>query len=92
MGPENQYEAREYFGCECDNTITAIFEVWEYPMGAHNYDSVEIEGGKLIECFDFTINFHDEPMSDICEKCGDEFFDERKIGICDNCDNEYNEK
>ena len=60
MGNENQYEAKEYFECECGNEIEAIFEIWEYPVGSHNYDSIKLYGGVLIDSFDFTIDFFNE--------------------------------
>jgi Zn finger protein HypA/HybF involved in hydrogenase expression len=66
--------------------------VWEYPVGAHNYDDIDIDGATLISCFDFSIDFHEEPEPDVCEKCEEEFRDERNIGICDSCDEEYNTK
>lgn len=73
MGTENQYRAEEYFKCTCGNEITAKFEVWEYPIGGHNYDSTELSGAKLLESFYFTIDFfanereHDLHMCDECE-------------------------
>ncbi|MCL2246736.1 MAG: PIN-like domain-containing protein [Lentimicrobiaceae bacterium] len=72
MGAENQYTATEYFECKCGNDIYATFEVWEYPMGVHNYNSVEIEGADLIESFYFTIDFHERPDNDgfyLCHIC-----------------------
>lgn len=60
MGVENQYVAEENIECDCGNDITIIFEVWEYPIGVHNYDSIEIEGGELIESFPFSVNFFDD--------------------------------
>jgi hypothetical protein len=60
MGAENHYVAEEYLECKCGNEIHLIFEVWEYPIGIHNYDSIEIDGAKLIESFYFTVNFYDE--------------------------------
>lgn len=93
MGPENEYQATEYFECdECGNDINITFSVWEYPVGIHNYDDIEIDGGTLISCFPFTVDFFDEPEPDICEKCGEQFIDERHIGICDKCDQEYSDK
>jgi hypothetical protein len=60
MGAENQYVAEEKFECDCGNDITIKFEVWEYPVGVHNYDSIEIDGAELIESFHFTVNFFDD--------------------------------
>lgn len=89
MGPENEYQAEEYFECECGNDIKVTFGVWEYPSGIHNYDEVEVERAELISCFDFTIDFWGEPDSDICEKCGNQFMDYQNTGICDECEKEY---
>lgn len=72
MGAEHHYQAVETFECECGNEITASFELWEYPVGAHNNDSVELEGGELIESFYFTIDFFEDDYHDdfvSCEEC-----------------------
>ncbi len=72
MGPENHYEAIEHFMCECGNDITASFNIWEYPTGIHNYDSIELEGAKLLASFYFTIDFFEgeyEPDLTTCEVC-----------------------
>jgi|GEM_PF-377247 len=72
MGTENQYQAEEHFECSCGNEIEVKFEVWEYPVGIHNYDSVELDGAKLLESFYFTIDFfEDEYEPDIitCDEC-----------------------
>ncbi|QRY55895.1 PIN-like domain-containing protein [Sphingobacterium siyangense] len=72
MGTENHYEAMESFECTCGNEITATFGVWEYPEGIHNSDEVVIDGGKLIERFNFTIDFFQyDPEDELvtCEEC-----------------------
>lgn len=72
MGAENHYEAIEVFDCECGNQITANFEIWEYPIGVHNYDSLKLEGGEILESFYFTIDFFKEdyePDYTNCEEC-----------------------
>lgn len=66
MGTENHYQAEERFLCTCGNDIVAKFEVWEYPSGVHNYDSVKMENGDLIETFDFSLNFYDEDEYEFC--------------------------
>ncbi|PHO19364.1 hypothetical protein CPU12_00880 [Malaciobacter molluscorum LMG 25693] len=83
MGSENQYEAREYFECDCGNEVEAIFTVWEYPIGMHNYDSIELYGGDLIDSFDFTVNFFSEEEREEveCDICGSEFEKDRMIFI-----------
>lgn len=67
MGAEKQYQAEEVFGCKCGNDITVTFELWEYPEGVHNYDSVEVDNGELLESFNFTVDFFkDESELDSC--------------------------
>lgn len=60
MGVENQYVAEERFNCSCGKDITAKFEVWEYPVGVHNYDNITLEGAKLIESYYFTVDFYED--------------------------------
>lgn len=70
MGAENHYEAMESFECNCGNEITATFNVWEYPIGVHNNDAVELDGGKLLESFYFTVEFYEDDDDFItCEEC-----------------------
>ena len=72
MGTENRYEAMESFGCTCGNEITATFEVWEYPSGVHNNNSIELDSGELLASFYFTIDFFQDDDDDdflICEEC-----------------------
>jgi len=91
MGTENQYKANEFFECECHNEIEVTFEVWEYPVGVHNYDSVRISGGILIETFPFTINFfkEEEEEEEMCSKCGKEPVIDNYVGICLKCEENY---
>ena len=50
LGIENSYKAVEYIDCpKCKNEIIASFELWEYPSGIHNYNTIEIENGELLE-------------------------------------------
>jgi hypothetical protein len=67
MGTENQYEAQEHFKCNCGNDIEVRFELWEYPIGVHNYDNIEIDNAELLDSFHFTIDFfEDEHEPDFC--------------------------
>lgn len=61
MGPENGYAWESIIECDCGNTIEINYEVWEYPIGAFNNDTVEITGGKEISRFDY--DFHGDPNS-----------------------------
>jgi hypothetical protein len=92
MGTENHYQAELLLECEhCMRPIEAVFNIWEYPVGIHNYDDVKLEGADLLEVFPFAMDFFTpaEPEPDICSKCGEEFYDKQHIGICEKCDNEY---
>lgn len=69
MGPENSYIWKEDIECdgeidgeECGNEISINYEVYEYPVGALNNETVEITGGKELSRFDY--NFHEEPEED----------------------------
>jgi len=67
MGIENHYQAQENFICSCKNIIEAKFDLWEYPVGMHNYDNVEIDNAELLDSFSFTKNFfEDEFGSNFC--------------------------
>lgn len=69
MGIEHEYEAKEYFGCQCGNDIEVTFSVWEYPIGIHNYDEITIEGGTLIQGFQPTIDLYDNDIRCLlCER------------------------
>lgn len=93
MGPETEYECTENFECpNCGNECSVIFHVWEYPVGAYNYDEIETEGctieEKDINLYDH-ISFADREQcvhcgawevldeNDLCPECADEL--ERKL-------------
>jgi len=48
LGPEYSYRAEEYIQCTCGEEIIVSFEVWEYPIGVHNSDTIESENGKIL--------------------------------------------
>ena len=88
MGYEMQWDSHEYCNCpHCDHDIELTLQVWEYPMGAFNYQNIEIVGGEIEEPIDLSdyISFDDYEE---CWKCG-----ERKVlgehGLCDQCEDEY---
>lgn len=63
MGTENGYSWEHEFECDnCGTKIEVDYEVWEYPVGAFNNDSVRIVGGT--ETSRFSYDFHDEPEED----------------------------
>lgn len=93
MGPETEYECIENFECpECGNECSITFHVWEYPIGAYNYDEIETDGCDIeVKDIDLSkhISFVDKEQcvncgsmavldeNDMCSECRDEF--ERKI-------------
>lgn len=97
MGTENHYQAENYFQCECNNGIIVTYEIWEYPIGTHNYDNIEIDGGTLIKSFTPTIDFFTEEEDFVrCLECdGDNegwgnFIDFRKKEIENKCNENIN--
>ena len=63
MGSENGYTWEHTFYCgECDNEIEIKYEVWEYPVGAFNYDNVESKRGTVVSLYGY--DFHDAPEPD----------------------------
>ena len=89
MGTETEYECTETFECpECGNECCITFRVWEYPIGAYNYDEIETNGCNIEEkdidlsehlCFvdnEYCINCGSMAVLDeneMCSECADEF-------------------
>lgn len=70
MGPENHYQFENYVQCSnCIEDALLTLDIWEYPIGAHNTDEIEIDNGKIIQSPDFVEffwdNYYDEPDEDI---------------------------
>ena len=70
MGPENHYQSEDCIQCfNCGKEANLTFDIWEYPIGAHNYDDINIEDGEIIQSPDFVRyfwdNYYDEPDEDI---------------------------
>lgn len=92
MGPENEYVAHDYISCpQCGQDIEIDFRLWEYPVGAVNYQNIECDGGEIVKEFDFSdrIDLHEE--SESCVICGAR----RHVdgdGHCDSCRSEIAEK
>lgn len=62
MGAENGYLWEHMFSCEsenCDNEIEIEYEVYEYPVGLYNNDSVKIKGAT--ENSRYGYDFQNEP-------------------------------
>lgn len=50
MGTERLYEAEyEVDCCNCNETVSITFHVWEYPEGVCNDQEILVDGGELIE-------------------------------------------
>ncbi len=88
MGDESQYDAENYVVCpHCGNDIELKFQVWEYPMGAFNYQNIEIEGGEVEEPIDLSeyISFDNY---ETCERCGERAV-LNSMGLCEQCEEEF---
>lgn len=58
MGQETHYQSFQPFLCKrCDDEIKVWFNIWEYPIGSHNFEDFEIENGILLEHPDFVSGF-----------------------------------
>lgn len=92
MGTETEYGCTENFECpNCGNECSVTFHVWEYPVGAYNYDKIETDGctidEKDINISDY-ISFDD---SEPCVHCGAwEHLDENDL--CPDCAKELKRK
>lgn len=88
MGYEMEYESHETCECpNCQSQIDLILQVWEYPMGAFNYQNIDIEGGEI----DTPLNLEsyiDLQDYDTCERCGARAV-VNSYGLCDQCEEEF---
>ena len=89
MGIEKEYVSYEYCKCpNCESQINLILSVWEYPMGAFNYQSIEAEGGEVIKEINHEnkIDFYIEDIE--CVRCGESApLDDLKL--CPDCRHTY---
>jgi hypothetical protein len=54
MGQENHHAWGDTFQCDCCNKEIEIeYGVWEYPVGAFNYENIKIENGDPISKFEY---------------------------------------
>lgn len=58
MGPETLWEAEVEFTDRNDDLVTATWQVSEYPVGAINNSTCEVDGGKLTK--DFSLSWKHE--------------------------------
>jgi len=70
MGAEYHYQAEDHVECSsCGAETMLTFNIWEYPLGAHNHDQLEIDDGEIIQVPDFVEyfwdNYYDEPDEDM---------------------------
>ena len=88
MGYEMEYDSQESCECpHCKSQIDLTLRVWEYPVGAFNYQDIDIEGGEI----DTSMNL--EPYIDLqdyetCERCGERAV-VNSYGLCDQCEAEF---
>lgn len=90
MGPESEYISEECCECKhCGQQFGTRFHVWEYPMGAFNYQDIEVEGATVEEPFDLShyISFGDY---ECCYRCGERAL-LNGIGLCDQCQQEFDD-
>ena len=69
-GAENHYQSEDYIQCSnCGKETNLTFDIWEYPVGVHNYDEITMEDGEIFQSPDFVgyfwDNYYDEPDEDI---------------------------
>ena len=92
MGPETEYKCTEVFNCpQCGNECCVTFHVWEYPVGAYNYDDIESEGC-IIQKEDINILEHIsfEDKESQCVRCG-MWGATDENDLCTECVNELEE-
>lgn len=85
MGVEKECVSYEYCRCpHCESQIDLMLSVWEYPLGAFNYQSIEAEGAEVIKGINLEnkIDFYIEDEE--CVRCGKNApIDE--LGLCSDC-------
>lgn len=70
MGAEYQHDAEHFDECShCNNDIQITFSIYEYPEGAHNYETIGISNGKIVQspeiASSFWDDYYDEPDEDL---------------------------
>ena len=71
MGNEIHYQTDDTVECfNCGKETYLTFDIWEYPIGAHNFDDIYIDEGKIIQSPGFVDYFwdkydYDEPDEDM---------------------------
>ena len=57
MGPEVHYATIQYLNCKyCKDVIEARYDIWEYPIGAKDYQAITLDGAVLINECDLDLN------------------------------------
>ena len=55
MGEENHFEAVIEDECPvCHETFNVKLNIWEYPVGAYNYQDIEVEGADKVNACDIS--------------------------------------
>lgn len=88
MGEEREYEAVDSVSCpHCHRDIVVTMRVWEYPVGAFNYQSTATDGAEVIKEMDLyaAFDFNGENYG-VCNECGEyKYIDPDKFGMCSDC-------
>ena len=94
MGVEHEYVATDAVMCpHCENQVDLEFHIWEYPIGAFNYQQIDAHGANVIKEMDLSeeVDFFDDDL-DYCESCGEYKHINPENGMCDDCyDREWEE-
>lgn len=79
MGPENLWVWKHEFECdECGNQIEIEYSVSEYPVGAFNFETINVEGATTVSEFGF--DFQGGPDEDDHEDREEEDEDDTSTG------------
>lgn len=88
MGPESEYVSYENFECpSCKQENEIELHVWEYPVGAFNYQEINVSHGTVEKSINLS-NFISFDDYDECERCGERTI-LNDIGLCENCQEEF---
>lgn len=92
MGEEILWSSEGYVCCpHCGQQIDVSLEIYEYPVGIHNYGSINCENGDIINNPNMEsispVNYYYGDR-DVCERCG-EYAIINHNGLCDNCQYDF---
>lgn len=87
MGPEYAYCSHEEVSCpKCGKRIELTMHIWEYPIGAFNYQNIEAEGAEVVDEMNLedSVPFMSEDF-DTCLLCGERKELMEDMDICYDC-------